>query len=99
LSGSLYPWQAKWAQVLAGNAPRTASRVASAPARTVASGTSAVFEELPTTPTDFGNDGDFNDQVFLVTGVTCDGGEPACRPPRVDRLSRSRPFLVLLGSM
>ena len=37
-----------------------------------------LFEELPTTPADFGNDGDFNDQVFLVTGVTCDGGEQPC---------------------
>jgi len=37
-----------------------------------------LFEELPTTPTDFGNDGDFNDQVFLVTGVTCEGGEQPC---------------------
>jgi len=37
-----------------------------------------LFEELPTTPTDFGNDGDFNDQVFLVTGVTCAGGEQPC---------------------
>jgi len=37
-----------------------------------------LFEEFPTTPTDFGNDGDFNDQVFLVTGVTCDGGEQPC---------------------
>lgn len=37
-----------------------------------------LFEEFPTTPTDFANDGDFNDQVFLVTGVTCDGGEQPC---------------------
>lgn len=37
-----------------------------------------LFEEFPTTGTDFGNDGDFNDQVFLVTGVTCDGGEQPC---------------------
>jgi len=37
-----------------------------------------LFEEFPTTPTDFGNDGDFNDQVFLVTGVTCEGGEQPC---------------------
>lgn len=37
-----------------------------------------LFEEKPVTPTDFGNDGDFNDQVFLVTGVTCDGGGLPC---------------------
>ncbi|HEY4183978.1 MAG TPA: MYXO-CTERM sorting domain-containing protein [Polyangia bacterium] len=37
-----------------------------------------LFEERPVTAIDFGNDGDFNDQVFLVTGVTCDGGGLPC---------------------
>jgi hypothetical protein len=37
-----------------------------------------LFEERPMSATDFGNDGDFNDQVFLVTGVTCDGGHLPC---------------------
>lgn len=37
-----------------------------------------LFEEKPMTPTDFGNDGDFNDQVFLVTGLTCEGGGQPC---------------------
>jgi hypothetical protein len=37
-----------------------------------------LFEEKPMTPADFGNDGDFNDQVFLVTGLTCDGGGQPC---------------------
>jgi len=30
-----------------------------------------LFEERPMSATDFGNDGDFNDQVFMVSGVTC----------------------------
>jgi MYXO-CTERM domain-containing protein len=29
----------------------------------------------------FGNDGDFNDKVFKVTGVTCDGGGETCTTP------------------
>jgi MYXO-CTERM domain-containing protein len=37
-----------------------------------------LFEERPMSATDFGNDGDFNDQVFLVTGLTCDGGGEPC---------------------
>jgi hypothetical protein len=36
---------------------------------------------------------------LAVDVLACDDGTPACRPPRLDRLSRSRPFLVLLGSM
>ena len=37
-----------------------------------------LFEEKPMSATDFGNDGDFNDQVFMVSGVTCDGGGQPC---------------------
>jgi len=37
-----------------------------------------LFEERPMSATDFGNDGDFNDQVFMVSGVTCDGGGQPC---------------------
>lgn len=36
---------------------------------------------------------------LAVDVLTCDDGTPACRPPRLDRLSRSRPFQVRLGSM
>ena len=36
------------------------------------------FEERPVSATDFGNDGDFNDQVFLLKGLTCPGGGQAC---------------------
>jgi hypothetical protein len=36
---------------------------------------------------------------LAIEVMTCDDGTTACRPPRLDRLSRSRPFLVLLGSM
>jgi MYXO-CTERM domain-containing protein len=36
------------------------------------------FEERPVSATDFGNDGDFNDQLFLLTGVTCPGGGQPC---------------------
>ena len=31
------------------------------------------------TTTWFGNDGDFNDKVFAITGVTCDGGGVPCQ--------------------
>ncbi|HEX2660495.1 MAG TPA: hypothetical protein VHU40_19575, partial [Polyangia bacterium] len=36
------------------------------------------FEERPVSASDFGNDGDFNDQVFLLKGLTCPGGGQAC---------------------
>jgi hypothetical protein len=44
------------------------------------------FEDLPMSPTDFGgfpgqqyrNDGDFNDFVYFITGVTCEGGGEPC---------------------
>jgi MYXO-CTERM domain-containing protein len=51
------------------------------------------FEDLPTSPTQFDplqtaaagwtarNDGDFNDFVFFVTGVSCAGGGEACEVP------------------
>jgi hypothetical protein len=44
-------------------------------------------------------DGPRAEGMFRVTVdvLTCDDGTPACRPPRLDRLSRSRPFQVRLG--
>jgi len=36
------------------------------------------FEERPVSAADFGNDGDFNDQVFLLKGLTCAGGGQPC---------------------
>lgn len=42
------------------------------------------FEDLPMSPGDFGgpgpyfNDGDFNDFVYFVEGITCDGGGEPC---------------------
>lgn len=44
------------------------------------------FEDLPMSPTDFGgapgqpyrNDGDFNDSVYFLSGVTCSGGGVSC---------------------
>ncbi len=42
------------------------------------------FEDLPMSPTSFEgdgtykNDGDFNDFVFFITGLTCDGGGEPC---------------------
>jgi len=44
------------------------------------------FEDLAMSPTDFGglpgqpyrNDGDFNDSVYFLSGVTCSGGGVAC---------------------
>ena len=34
----------------------------------------------------FGNDGDFNDKVFKITGVTCDGGGEPCTTDDAGRL-------------
>jgi MYXO-CTERM domain-containing protein len=36
------------------------------------------FEDGPTSPFAFNNDGDFNDDVYLVSGVTCVGGGEPC---------------------
>lgn len=36
------------------------------------------FEDGGTTGTSWSNDGDFNDDVFFITGVTCSGGGAAC---------------------
>jgi len=36
------------------------------------------FEDGTSTATSFANDGDFNDKVFFITGITCDGGGNAC---------------------
>lgn len=36
------------------------------------------FEDGPFTDSGFGNDGDFNDDVFFLTGVTCSGGGEPC---------------------
>ncbi len=36
------------------------------------------FEDGPTSSSAFNNDGDFNDDVFLVSGVTCVGGGQQC---------------------
>src|SRR5450432_1110155 len=36
------------------------------------------FEDGNSSSTSFSNDGDFNDKVFFVTGITCQGGGAAC---------------------
>jgi MYXO-CTERM domain-containing protein len=36
------------------------------------------FEDGPTSPTSWNNDGDFNDDVYFVTGITCSGGGQPC---------------------
>jgi hypothetical protein len=36
------------------------------------------FEDGPTSATGWDNDGDFNDDVYFVTGVTCQGGAQPC---------------------
>ena len=36
------------------------------------------FEDGTSTSTSFSNDGDFNDKVFFITGITCQGGGTAC---------------------
>jgi MYXO-CTERM domain-containing protein len=37
------------------------------------------FEDLPASSTSYsGNDGDFNDDVYFITGVTCTGGGTTC---------------------
>jgi MYXO-CTERM domain-containing protein len=36
------------------------------------------FEDGIVTSTSFSNDGDFNDDVFFLTGLTCDGGGQPC---------------------
>ena len=36
------------------------------------------FEDGNVTATDFGNDGDYNDDVFFLTGLTCAGGGEKC---------------------
>jgi MYXO-CTERM domain-containing protein len=41
------------------------------------------FEDLPMTPGGTGCDFDFNDMVFFVTGVTCDGAGQPCTVPDV----------------
>ncbi|HEY8042609.1 MAG TPA: MopE-related protein [Polyangiaceae bacterium] len=36
------------------------------------------FEDGPTSATSWNNDGDFNDDVYFVTGITCSGGGQPC---------------------
>lgn len=36
------------------------------------------YEDGPMSGTSFGNDGDFNDDVFFISGVTCSGGGQPC---------------------
>jgi hypothetical protein len=36
------------------------------------------FEDGPTSATSFNNDGDFNDAVYFISGITCAGGGQAC---------------------
>jgi hypothetical protein len=36
------------------------------------------FEDGPTSSTGWNNDGDFNDDVYFVTGITCQGGGVPC---------------------
>lgn len=36
------------------------------------------FEDGPTSATGWNNDGDFNDDVYFITGVTCQGGAQPC---------------------
>jgi len=36
------------------------------------------FEDGTSTTNSFSNDGDFNDKVFFITGITCQGGGTAC---------------------
>jgi len=36
------------------------------------------FEDGPTSPTGWNNDGDFNDDVYFVTGISCQGGGQPC---------------------
>jgi MYXO-CTERM domain-containing protein len=55
--------------------------------RTMADSFFLAFEDLPATnfgPNDGQNDGDFNDFVYLITGLTCEGGgQPCTRPDRM----------------
>lgn len=50
------------------------------PSKTVPNAFYIAFEDgsVGSTPASYGNDGDYNDDVFLVTGVTCQGGGQAC---------------------
>lgn len=48
------------------------------PSKNVPNAFYLAFEDGATTSTSFNNDGDFNDDVYLVTGVTCVGGGQAC---------------------
>ncbi|AKU97489.1 hypothetical protein AKJ09_04153 [Labilithrix luteola] len=48
------------------------------PSRNVPNAFYLAFEDGPTGATSFNNDGDFNDDVYIVSGVTCVGGGQAC---------------------
>ena len=50
------------------------------PSKTVANAFYIAFEDgsVGAGPNDFNNDGDYNDDVYLVTGVTCEGGGQPC---------------------
>ena len=58
-----------------------------------------LFEEKPTTPNAFGNDGDFNDQVFLVKGVTCDGGGQPCDTGKLGECKRGTTQCGKMGAL
>jgi MYXO-CTERM domain-containing protein len=45
----------------------------------VAGGYYLAFEDNNVTASSFANDGDFNDDVFLVTGLSCQGGGKLCQ--------------------
>ncbi|MFT3766411.1 MAG: hypothetical protein QM820_13000 [Minicystis sp.] len=48
------------------------------PSKTTPSAFYLAFEDGPTSSFAFNNDGDFNDDVYFVSGVTCVGGGQAC---------------------
>lgn len=48
------------------------------PSKNVPNAFYLAFEDGATSSIGFNNDGDFNDDVYLVTGVTCVGGGQAC---------------------
>jgi len=48
------------------------------PSKTAANAFYLAFEDGPTSASSFNNDGDFNDDVYFVSGVTCVGGGQTC---------------------
>lgn len=73
--------ESKWNQVCSGcNPPGPWVAAVIYASKNIPNAYYIAFEDgqMGTTPGSFGNDGDYNDDVYLLTGLTCSGGAQPC---------------------